>query len=113
MAALTATTPTRAGAVTSGSAVAASDTISSALLGVNGVFLEIVNGNASSDSMTISDASVTPTGAAAASNAPSVANATSKVFFVSPKQADPITGLVTITHSVTTTVTYKLYPLLG
>lgn len=111
MAALTATTPTRAGTVTSGAAVAASDTIAIALLGATGAYLEIINGNASPDSMTISDASVTPTGAAATANAPSVTNATSKVFFISPRMADPTTGLVTITHSVTTTVTYKLYPL--
>lgn len=111
MAALSATTPTRAGVVTSGAAVAASDTIAVAILGAHGAFLEIINGNASPDSMTISDASTTVTGAAAAANAPSVTNATSKIFFISPKQADPSTGLVTITHSVTTTVTYKLYPL--
>jgi len=111
MAALTAVQPTRAGVATPGAAVAASDTIASTLLGVNGAYLEILNGNASPDNMTISDASITPTGAAAASNAPTVTNGTNKVFHVSPKQADPVTGLVTVTHSVTTTVTYKLYPL--
>jgi glyceraldehyde-3-phosphate dehydrogenase/erythrose-4-phosphate dehydrogenase len=111
MGALAATTPARTGTVTSGAAVAATDTISAAILGSRGAFLEIINGNASSDSMTISDASVTPSGASAASNAPSVTNATSKIFHILPQQADPTTGLVTITHSVTTTVTYKLYPL--
>lgn len=111
MAALTATTPARTGTVTAGTAVAASDTIAVALLGVNGAYLEIANGNAAPDVMAISDASVTPSGATAAANAPTVTNATSKVFWVSPKQADPVTGLVTITHSVTTTVTYKLYPI--
>lgn len=111
MAALTATTPSRTGVVTSGAAVAASDTIATTVLGSRGVFLEIINGNASPDAMTISDATVTPTGAAAASNAPSVTNATSKIFKIVPQQADPVSGLVTITHSVTTTVTYKLYPL--
>lgn len=111
MGALVATTPTRTGVVSAGAAVAASDTISRTILGVRGAYLEIINGNASPDSMTISDATVTETGAAAAANAPSVTNATSKAFFISPKQADPATGLVTITHSVTTTVTYKLYPL--
>lgn len=111
MGALTATTPTRAGTTTTGAPVAASDTIASALLGSVGAFLEIINGNASPDSMTISDASTTVTGAAAAANAPSVTNATSKIFKIVPSQADPITQLVTITHSVTTTVTYKLYPL--
>jgi len=111
MAALTATTPTRAGVVTSGAAVAASDTIAVSVLGATGAYLEIINGNASPDSMTISDASTTPTGATATANAPSVTNATSKIFFISPRMADPTTGLVTITHSVTATVTYKLYPL--
>lgn len=111
MAALSATTPSRTGTVSAGAAVAASDTIAATLLGINGCFLEILNGNASPDSMTISDASTTATGATATANAPSVTNATNKVFFISPKQADPTTGLVTVTHSVTTTVTYKLYPL--
>jgi len=40
-----------------------------------------------------------------------VANGTSKVFKILPAQADPFTGQVTITHSVTSTVTYKMYPL--
>lgn len=111
MGALSATTPTRAGVVTSGAAVAASDTIALALLGSFGALLEIINGNASPDSMTISDASTTATGAAAAALAPSVTNGTSKIFKIVPLQADPTTGQVTITHSVTTTVTYKLYPL--
>lgn len=111
MAALVATTPTRAGVLSSGAAVAASDTIAAALLGVNGAILEIINGNAAPDVMAISDASLTPSGAAAAALAPTVTNATSKVFLISPRMADPVNGLVTITHSVTTTVTYKLYPL--
>ena len=111
MGALSVTTPTRAGTTTTGAAVAASDTIAAALLGTFGAFLEIINGNASPDAMTISDASTTITGAAAAANAPSVTNATSKIFKIIPAQVDPVTQQVTITHSVTTTVTYKLYPL--
>jgi hypothetical protein len=111
MAALTATTPARTGTVTSGAAVAASDTITVAQLGSLGAFLEIVNGGGSPDNMTISDATSTVTGASAASNAPSVTNGTSKVFYIHPRQADATTGLVTVTHSFTTSVTYKLYPL--
>lgn len=111
MAALSATTPTRAGVVTSGAAVAATDTVSRALLGTNGVYLEVINGNASPDTVAISDASITATGAAATAGGSSVTNATSKIFKILPLQADTSTGLVTITHSVTTTVTYKLYPL--
>lgn len=110
MALLTVTTPTRAGVVTSGSAVSASDTVSAQQLGQRGCILEVINGNASPDVMAISDASVTSTGAAAASNAPTVTNGTSKAFKLTPAMADPSTGLITITHSVTTTVTYKLYP---
>jgi len=111
MAALTATTPVRTGVATPGAAVSASDTIAASLLGSLGAFLEILNGGGSPDTMSISDASVTPTGAAAAANGPSVTNGTNKVFLIRPQQADPITGLVTITHSFITSVTYKLYPL--
>jgi hypothetical protein len=111
MAVLTAITPVRAGATSAGAAVASTDIVPRALIGVNGCYLEIINGNASPDAMTISDSSATPSGAAAAALAPSVANATSKVFKITPAMGDPTTGDVTITHSVTATVTYKLYPL--
>lgn len=111
MAALSATTPARTGTTTSGAAVAATDTITSSILGSFGAFLEVINGNAASDTVTISDASTTITGATAAAGGGSVTNGTSKIFKIFPQQADGTTGLVTITHSVTTTVTYKLYPL--
>lgn len=111
MGALVAITPNRTGVVTAGAAVAASDTISLAQLGTYGAYLEIINGNAASDVMTISDASTTPSGAAAAANGPTVVNGTSKVFKVLPSQADPNSGQVTVTHTITATVTYKLYPL--
>lgn len=111
MAALTATTPTRAGATTSGSAVASSDTISAAVLGYFGAYLEIINGNASTDTMSISDATVTSSGATATALAPTLTTGTSKIFKITRDMADPVTGLVTVTHSVTSTVTYKLYPL--
>jgi hypothetical protein len=111
MAALSTTTPARTGTVTSGAAVAASDTVAASLLGTNGCFLEIINGNASPDTVAISDASTTLTGAAATAGGASVTNATSKIFKIFPLQADTSTGLVTVTHSVTSSVTYKLYPL--
>lgn len=110
MAALVAITPVRAGVLSAGAAVAASDTIPSSILGARGALLEIINGNASPDVMAISDATVTSSGAAAAANAPTVTNATSKVFKITPDMADA-SGNVTVTHSVTATVTYKLYPL--
>lgn len=111
MGALALTKPARGGTVSAGAAVASSDTISRDKLGTRGVLLEIINGNASSDVMSISDASRTPSGGGAAAIAPTVVNATSQIFQILPAQADPITGQVTITHSVISTVTYKMYPL--
>ncbi len=111
MAALTAITPVRAGVVNAGAAVSSSDTIASSLLGRRGMFLEIINGNASADTVVISDASTTPSGAPAAANSKSVAASTSQIFLLTAPQFDPTTGLITITHTVTATVTYKLYPL--
>jgi hypothetical protein len=110
MGALNLTSPARTGAASGGAAVAATDTISRAKLGRRGVLLEIINGNAAADVVGISDASVTPSGGAAAAISKSVANGTSQVFKILPAQADPLTGDVTITHSVTGTVTYKMYP---
>jgi hypothetical protein len=109
MAALTAITPTRAGASASPNTVAATDTISAALVGVNGCLLEIINGNASADAMTISDAGTSAAGTPAVSYAASVLAGTSQVFKIVPSQVNPSTGLVTITHGTTPTVTYKLF----
>lgn len=112
MAALTAFTPLVTGVVNAGAAVSASDTIDQATLGARGAYLEIINGNASSDTVTISDSSLTDAGNALAS-APSksVVNGTSQIFYISPLAVNPATGLVTITHTITATVTYKLYTL--
>jgi hypothetical protein len=111
MGALVPTTPTRGGTASPGAAVAASDTISTSILRTNGALLEILNGNASPDNVTISDASTTETGGAAAAIAPSIPAGQNRVFKIHPRQADPVTGNVTVTHSVTATVVYKLYPL--
>lgn len=111
MAVLVATPLLRTGALSTGAAVAASDVVPRAVIGSLGAILEIINGNAASDVMTISDDSVTPTGAAAAANGPTVVNGTSRVFKIDPRQAHPVTGDVTLTHTITATVTYKLYPL--
>lgn len=110
MATLTLTTPTRSGVATSGSAVASSDVINRSQLGTRGVTLEIINGNAGADAMTISDASTTSNGAPAAALAPSVPAGQSRAFKITPDMCDPVTGQVTITHGVTATVTYKMYP---
>ena len=112
MAALTATIPTLAGTVTTGAAVAASDTISEQIMGQLGCLLEIINGNASPDTMTITDFGSTPAGNQLASNtyAATVTNATSKVFLIRREQVNQLTRVVTVTHSPTATITYKLYP---
>lgn len=113
MAALTATTPTNSGTASPGAGVASSDTIAAAVLGPRGAYLEILNGNAATDVMTISDHGSTPAGNPLSSNAisASVTNGTNKVFLIRPEQLNPATQLVTVTHSVTATVTYKLYPI--
>lgn len=110
MATLTQTVPTRVGTASPGNNVAASDIVPSAALGVNGALLEIINGNAAPDAMTISDSGASAAGTPVTNYAATVTNGTNKVFKLIPKQADA-NGNITITHSVTATVTYKLYPL--
>lgn len=111
MGALAATTPARSGTTVAGAAVAASDTVAASVLGTRGAYLEIINGNASTNNVTISDDSVSPTGADATDVAASIATGTNKIFFIDPRQLNPTTRVVTVTNSVTSTVTYKLYPL--
>jgi hypothetical protein len=110
MGALSATTPTNTGATTSGAAVAASDTIARSVMGPKGVYLEIINGGGSTDNITISDSGSTSSGNSPGTVAGSVANGASKVFYIHPDQVNPSTGNVTVTHSFTTSVTYKMYP---
>jgi hypothetical protein len=114
MAALTSTIPTVAGVATPGAAVSASDTVTQAQLGSRGAFLEIVNGSASTDTMTVTDAGGTPAGnllSGGTYTPGTIPNATNKIFYLDPSLANLTTGLVTITHTQVTTVTYKLYPL--
>lgn len=111
MALLTATRPTAAGVVWSPAAVSSSDTISANDLGQLGAYLVIINGNASPDTVGRSDAGLTPAGGTAAAFTNTVTNGTTEVMYISPRAADPATGFVTITHTVTATVTYVLLPL--
>lgn len=114
MAALTAITPVVGGVTSTGAAVSSSDTIDQSVLGQRGAYLEIINGGGSSDTVTIKDFGTTAAGNSLSSNqyTVAVANGTSKIIHIKPLQYDPVTGLVTITHSFTTSVTYKLYPVL-
>jgi len=112
MAALVPTVPTNAGTVSAGAAVNSADTIAESVMGKHGCYLEIINGNASPDSMTISDNGATPAGNLLASTSypATVTNGTSKIFVIRREQVNPTIRVVSITHSVTATVTYKLYP---
>lgn len=114
MATLTGSALARLGTATPGAAVTASDAIPATLLGSKGCILEILNGNAATDNMTIADFGSTAAGSPLTGNsyAVSVTNATNKAFLILPSQGDPANGgQVVVTHSVTATVTYKLYPL--
>lgn len=114
MAALTAITPVVGGVASTGAAVSSSDTIDQSILGGRGAFLEILNGSGSSDTVTIKDFGATGAGNALPSNqyTVSVGAGSSSIIYLKPSQVDPSTGLVTIAHSVTTSVTYKLYRVL-
>ncbi len=111
MAALAATVPTTNGVAVTPNAVAASDTIAQSVMGGRGCLLEILNGGGSPDTVAISDSGLTPAGSAATNPGSSVTNGTNKVFVIRPEQVNGATGLVTVTHTFTTTVTYKLYPI--
>ena len=112
MAALTAVTPTNSGTVTAGAAVSSSDTIAQAVLGSLGAYLLITNGNASSDTVTITDASLTAAGnpLAGGTISDTITNGTSQIYVIRPAQMNS-SGLVTITHTVTASVTYQLWPI--
>lgn len=113
MAALNVVTATNSGTLDPPAAVAASDTVAQTALGPNGALLSIINAGAGTDTITISDAGSTAAGNALASGAVtglSVANGSvSKVFKLSQSQVNPATGLITITHSQPTGVTYQCY----
>jgi len=110
MALLTATRGSTTGVLLAGAAVSSSDTIQAADLGTNGAWLIIINAGASPDTVAILDGNFTPAGNAGVSAGGVVANATTRIFYVDPKLVG-VSGLVTVTHSFTTTVTYQLLPM--
>jgi len=111
MALLTATRPTAAGVAWSPAGVSSSDTIAASDLGTLGAYLVIINGGASPDSVTVSDSGLTPAGNAATTVANVVTNGTTEVMYISPRAVNPTTGVVTVAHTFTTTVTCVLLPL--
>lgn len=108
MALLTPQAVTRAGLAPTYGAVAASDTIAP-VTGAS-LFLHVKNGNAAADTVTIVDAGLTPAGSAA-TNPTVTVPATTGDRMIGPLTAalaSPTTGLITVQHSVTATVTCAL-----
>jgi hypothetical protein len=111
VAALSSLVPTAAGIAWVPAAVSASDTVTAAQLGSLGAFLLIINGGGSSDTVGYTDPGATPAGTAAAAYTNAVANGTSEIMYLSPKLVNTTTGLLTLTHSFITSVTYVLLPI--
>lgn len=109
MAALTSSAITLAGVAVSTTAVSASDTIASTQFGSLGVYLRVNNGGASPDTVTIVDPTLTGMGSAATNPTVSVTNATQKIIFIPTSAINASTGLATVQHSFTTSVTCELY----
>jgi len=112
VAALTAITPVVTGVSSAGAAVSASDTIDQSILGSRGAYLIITNAGGSSDTVTITDAGFTGGGNQLPSTTytVTVANGTEKIIYLKPQMVNTSTGLITVAHSFTTSVTYQLFP---
>lgn len=108
MAAITPSTVTTAGLLAAPAAVSSSDTISGDLVPVGGLLYRVINGNASSDSVSVTDGGTTPAGNAGTVTPVTVANATTRTILITQNNINRSTNLVTVTHTVTATVTYEL-----
>lgn len=108
MAALTMAVPTSAGVTVTPNTASASDTISQAQLGVQGVNL-ICRTTGTVCTITISDSGLTPAGHGASVTGVATPATGVKAFYISPSQVD-VNGLVTITASPVTGLTYEVYP---
>lgn len=108
MALLTAITPVAAGSAWSPAAVSASDTIAAADLGSRGAYLVVINGGGSPDTVTVADPGFSPSSNAGTALTNSVTNGTTEVMFIPASAVNPATGVATVTHSFTTSVTYVL-----
>ena len=105
MALLAAQTITKAGLAPSYGAVTASDTITAD----DRLFLHVKNAGGSPDTVTLVDAGTTPGGSAATNPTVSVPATTGdRMIYIPQSFVNPSTGLVTITHSFTTSVTCAL-----
>lgn len=109
MGAIPLTVPTAAGTVVSPTTPTASDTISITLLGEAGCNLRVQTTGTLSN-LTISDAGQTPAANTPAPTAISMSATQIRDIYISPKRADLVTGLVTITSSSQAGMTYELRP---
>lgn len=109
MALLTTQNITRSGVTPSYSAVSASDTFTPGAQ----VFIHVKNAGGSPDSCVIAVAAGDPPGLTIADVTVSVTNAQERMIGPFPAQffADPTTGLATVTHSFTTSVTSGVFNL--
>jgi hypothetical protein len=108
MALLTPQVVSRAGLAPSYTAVQSSDTIEPVIGSL--LFLHVKNGNAAADTVTLVDAGRTPAGSSA-TNPTVTVPATTGDRMIGPlvaSMASPATGLITVNHSVTATVTCAL-----
>ena len=85
-------------------AVSASDTFN---VDPGGLILEVINGGGSPDTVTVVDPGTTPAGSAATNPSQAVAAATRREFKIGPQFANS-SGVITVTHSFTTSVTCNL-----
>lgn len=106
----TITTPTSGGGIIpTAVAVSASDTIANTQVGTTGVILRVINAGASPDVVTITDPNkVGATGSSATNPTVTVANATTKEFFVPAAFIDPTALTITVAHSFITSVTIEV-----
>lgn len=106
MALLTPQTIVKTGLTPSYSAVSASDTVTA---DTDRLFLHVKNAGGSPDTVTLVDAGTTPGGSAATNPTVSVPATTGdRMIYIPQSFVNPATGLVTITHSFTTSVTCAL-----
>lgn len=109
MALLTTQTISRTKIIPTYAAVAASDTFTPDAQ----TFLHVKNAGGSSDTVVVSVLAGDPPGLTISDVSNAVANATEGMIGPFPAQffADPTTGLATVTHSFTTTVTVGVFKL--
>lgn len=109
MALLSVRTFSASGGAISRVAVNTTDTISGDAIGDRGVILDVNNASGGSINVTIGDPGTTPAGNAAAGSPAgrvvAVPAGQQRDIYISPRNVDPATGVVTITYSSATSVT--------